>query len=107
MVQRSSIRLSTWSLIFFKRRFPENHMFTTANEMEDDNNIQNLSWAYDWIKSLQQQTCRSMSIRVCPCLDWGMTFLKGSASCVKSKASCIALSKAWICSSCWTCVKNV
>jgi hypothetical protein len=106
MAQRSSMRLSTWSLIFFKRRFPEHYMFTTANETEDDD-VQNLSWAYDWIKSLQQQTCRSMSIRVCPCLDCGMTFLKGSASCVRSKALCIALSKAWICSSRWTCVKNV
>jgi hypothetical protein len=108
MVQRSLIRLSTWPLIFFKRRFPADHMFTMTNEREDDDDVQNwMSWAYDRIKSLQQQTCHSISIRVCPCLDCGVTFFKGSASCVKSNASCMAFRRAWICSSRSTCVKNV
>src|SRR6266436_9825187 len=81
-------------------------MLAMANETKED--VQNwMSCAYDWIKSLQQQTCCSMSLRICPCLDCGVMFFKGSASCAKSKASCIALSRAWMFSSRWTCVKKV
>ena len=71
-------------------------------------NVQNWMFsAYNWIKSQQQQMCCSMSIRICPCLDCGVMFFNRSAFCMKSNASCIALSRAWMFSSHWTCVKKV
>src|SRR6266849_6454804 len=50
--------------IFFNARFPENTMFTKANEADEDD-VQNCeSFAYDWIKSQQVQTSCSMRVRI-------------------------------------------
>ena len=106
VLQRAAICLSTSPVIFFNKRFPANNTLIMANKTEGD--VRNLvSFAYDWIKSLQQQTCRNMTIRIFPCLDCGVMFSKGDASCAKSNASHIASSRAWILSSRWTCSKKV
>src|SRR6266571_4729765 len=87
---KSSISLATPPPTFFNVRFPKNHTFTLANG-EDEDNIQNCeSFAYDWIKSLQLQTSRSIIVRISACLELGLMDLKVSSWCAKSNASCIA-----------------
>src|SRR6266704_682686 len=90
---KSSISLATPPPIFFNVRFPKNHMFTPANR-EDEDNIQNHeSFAYDWIKSLQLQTSRSIVVRISACLELGLMDFRVSSWCAKSNASCIAPSR--------------
>jgi hypothetical protein len=93
VVRKSSIFLSTWVPVFFKIRFPENRMFTLATEIGKDY-VQNCaSFAYDWIKSQQLQTCCNMSVRISACLGTRSIVLKVSSWFAKSKASCTATSK--------------
>lgn len=81
--------MRTWPPICFKKRFPAVHIYTMAKEAEEDDGQNWMSRAYDWMKSPQEQTCRSMSRRISPCLACGLMFLKRSASRVKSNASYI------------------
>src|SRR6266571_73566 len=104
---RSSISLAAPPPTFFNVRFPKNHTFTPANG-EDGDNIQNCeSFAYDWIKSLQLQTSRSMRVRISACLESGLMDFKVSSCCAKSNASCVASSRVRTLSSRSYCSRSV
>ena len=47
------------STVYFNVRFPENSMFTKADQVGEDY-VQNGSFAYDWIKSQQVLTSSSI-----------------------------------------------
>ena len=89
-------------------RFPENSMFTKADEAVEDD-VQNESLAYDWIKSQQVQTSCSMRVRIRACSDFGlMDFInKMSLSCAKSNAYWMAWSRVWTLSSFSYCFRSV
>ncbi len=107
VVRKSSIFLSTGLPVFFNIRFPENRMFTSATEI-GNNYVQNCeSFAYDWIKSQQLQTCCNMSVRTCACLETRPMALNRSSWFAKSNASCMATSKVPMLSSRCNCSRRV
>ena len=60
------------SPIFINVRFPENSVFTKADETDKDD-VQNCwSFAYDWMKSQQVPTSFSISASICACSDSGL-----------------------------------
>ncbi len=87
---RSSISLAAPPSIFFHVRFPKNQTFTPANGGGEDNIQNSLSFAYDWIKSLQLQTSCIMRVNILACFEPGLVDFNVSSSCAKSNASCIA-----------------
>src|SRR6266702_342336 len=97
---KSSISLATPPPIFPNVRFPKNHTFIPASR-EDEGSVQNCaSFAYDWIKSLQLQTSRSIIVRISACLESGLMDFRVFSWCVKSNASCMASSRVKTLSSC-------
>ena len=99
VVRKSSIFLSTWPSIYFNVRFPENRMLASATEAGRDHIQKFESFAYDWIKSQQLQTCCNISVRTCACLGTRSMVLKVSSWFAKSNESRMATSKVRILSS--------
>jgi hypothetical protein len=105
-VRYCSISSSTWPTIYFRARFPENHIFIIAIEIDEDNVPTWTSSAYDRINSAHLETHSNISSRIVVCLDSGMMFLKTSASSPNLKTSRMASSSVSILRSRSTCFSN-
>jgi hypothetical protein len=106
-VRYCSIFPSTWPTMYFRARFPENHIFIIAYEIDEDDVPTWTSSAYDRINSAHLETHSSISSRIVACLDSGMMFLKASASSANSKTSRMASSSVLMFRSRSTCFSNV
>ena len=64
-----------------------------SNELIEDVVQNRESFVYDWMKSLQLQTSRSMRVRISACFELGLMDFKVSSWLVKSNASCMLLTR--------------